>query len=248
VILVLSGEGPTDLGTRRPKVTGWEFVPGPMAWIVDKLLGRPDKLDYSVLDGHASGYDWVRFISETDLGALRYPRPRVFPRDQSSFGNQYFRAAADQLGKHAQSVAIERSDSVIAVFFRDSDGTNSAPKTLWEAKFQSMKAGFELAGFPSGVPMVPRPKSEAWMLCGLLKREDLRRNCKWLEDEPGNDASPKSLKSQLEKHLKCDPTSEVQAELVCSGKIDPALIDLDSFKEFRKELDRAYSNSALPLT
>jgi len=248
VILVLSGEGPSDLGARRPSEAGWEFVPGPMAWIVDKLLGRPDKLDYSVLDGHASGYDWVYFLSETDLGALRYPRPRVFPRDQSSFGNQYFRAAADQLGKHAQAVAIERSDSVIAVFFRDSDGTNSAPKTLWEAKFQSMKAGFELAGFRSGVPMVPRPKSEAWMLCGLLKSEDAVKDCNWLEDEPGNDASPKSLKGQLEKHLNCEPTSEVQAELVRTGKIDPALIDLKSFKEFCESLDQAYSNSAVPLS
>jgi hypothetical protein len=218
-----------------------------MAWIVDKLLERPGKLEYSILDGHKSGYDWVCFLSETDLGDLRYPRPRVFPRDQNSFGNQYFRAAADQLGKHAKAVAIERKDSVIAVFFRDSDGTNSAPKTLWKAKVQSMRAGFELAEFPSGVPMVPRPKSEAWMLCGLLKCEDAGRDCNWLEDEPGNDASPKSLKGQLAEHLKCEPTAELQAELVRSGQIDPARIDLDSFKEFCKELDQAYRNSALPL-
>jgi hypothetical protein len=247
VILVLSGEGPTDPGTRRPKETGWEFVPGPMAWIIDKLLDRPEKLDCSILDGHARGYEWVCFLNEADLGAPRYPRPRFFPHFPQTFGNQFHRASAYQLGKHAQSIGLERNDAVIAVFFRDSDGTNSAPETLWRAIFESMRAGFLLSGFLSGVPMVPRPKSEAWMLCGLLKREDAGRNCDWLEDEPGNDASPKSLKGQLEEHLKCKPTAELQAELVRSGRIDPAMIDLESFKEFCKELGRAYSNSALPL-
>lgn len=201
MILVLSGEGPTDIGTRKPKETGWEFVPGPMAWIVDKLLNCPGRLDYSILEGHANGYDWVRFLSERDLGDLRYSRPRFFPHAQSTFGSQFFRASAYQLGKHAQAVAVERNDSVIAVFFRDSDGTNSAPKTVWEAKVGSIQAGFQLADFSSGVPMVPRPKSEAWMLCGFFKRENATRDCHWLEDEPGNDASPNSLKARMANHV-----------------------------------------------
>jgi hypothetical protein len=51
----------------------------------------------------------------------------------------------------------------------------------------------------------------------------------------------------LAKHLSCEPTAEQQAELVSGGQIDPALIDLDSFKAFRGELDRAYKNAAPPL-
>jgi hypothetical protein len=247
MIIVLSGEGPTDLGTRRPKDTGWEFVPGPMAWIVDKLLNHPDKLDFSILEGQASGYEWVSFLGESDLSALRYPRPRFFPSDPNTFGSQFHRASAYQLGKHAHAVAVERKDAVVAVFFRDSDGTNSAPQTLWRAIFESMRAGFLLSGFSSGVPMVPRPKSEAWMLCGLLKRNDARRNCSRLEETPGNDASPNSLKSSLARHLGYEPTSEQQAELVSSGHISPELIDLPSFTAFRDELDRAYTNAAPPL-
>jgi hypothetical protein len=247
MILVLSGEGPTDIGKWQPTETGWVFVPGPMAWIVDRLLGMPEKLDYSILDGHANGYDWVRFLSESDLRDLRHPRPKFFPHSPNVFGSQYHRASAYQLGEHAQAVAIERSDSVTAVFFRDSDGTNSAPKALWKSIFVSMKDGFLLSGFLSGVPMVPRPKSEAWMLCGLLKDEDPNRDCTWLENEPGNDASPKSLKKRLADHLHCDPTAEQQAELVRSGQIDPELIDLESFTAFREELDRAYARAVLPL-
>ena len=81
----------------------------------------------------------------------------------------------------------------------------------------------------------------------LLKHEDVGRDCGGLEDEPGNDASPGSLKGRLAKHLSCEPTAEQQAELVSGGQIDPALIDLDSFKAFRGELDRAYKNAAPPL-
>jgi hypothetical protein len=218
-----------------------------MAWIVDKLLDRPDKLDCSILEGHANGYDWVRFLGERDLGDLRYARPRFFPHAQNTFESQFFRASAYQLGKHAQAVALERNDLVIAVFFRDSDGTNSAPKTIWAAKFDSIKAGFRLASFPSGVPMVPRPKSEVWMLCGLFKREDAGRDYDWLEDEPGNDASPNCLKARLANHLGYEPTAEQQAELVSGGTINPFLIDLSSFTAFREALDHAYANAVSPL-
>lgn len=247
MILVLSGEGPTDLGTRRPTENRWEFVPGPMAWIVDKLLEQPDKLNYSILTLHASGGDCVRFLSERDLSALNYARPRFFPRAPGTFGIQPFRANAHQLGKHALAVSRERGAPVIAVLFRDSDGTNSAPKTLWETIFESIRAGFQLAEFQSGVPMVPRPKSEAWMLCGLFKREDADRQYGGLEEEPGNDASPKSLKAQLASQLGYEPTAEVQAELVSRGTIDPALIDLPSFMAFCAELGQAYALAAQPL-
>jgi hypothetical protein len=142
---------------------------------------------------------------------------------------------------------IERNDAAIAVLFRDCDGTRSTPKTEWQGKFDSMLSGFEVARFQSGVPMVPRPKSEAWMLCGLRKREEASRDCSGLEDAPGNDASPNSLKKQLADHLRYEPTSDQQAELVSGGQIDPALIDLPSFSAFCAELDRAYAHAAPPL-
>ena len=102
-----------------------------------------------------------------------------------------------------------------------------------------MKNGFEAAEFQSGVPMIPRPKSEAWMLCGLLKHLSAGTDCGWLEDEPGNDASPNSLKVRLAKHLGYEPTADQQAELVRRGQVDPQLIDLPSFIAFRQALNHA---------
>ncbi len=247
MILVLSGEGPTDIGTRRPVETGWEFVPGPMAWIIDKLLGQADRLNYSALELQLIGGDCVCFLSEADLAALRPQKPMFFPRGENTRGNLFFLKSAFLLGKHAKAVATQQNSPVIAILFRDADGTRSTPKTEWEEKFNSMRRGFEVAEFSSGVPMVPRPKSEAWMLCGLFKREDAGRDCHWLEGEPGNDASSNSLKARLANHLGDQPTAEQQAELVRNGTISPALIDLPSFTAFCAELDRSYAVAAQPL-
>ncbi len=247
MILVCSGEGPTDLGTRRPQAAGWGFVPGPMAWIVDKLLERPGKLNYSLLELHANGGDCICFLTETELAALRKHESQRLRRRTEKSGTQYFRMGAFLLGRHAKGIASERNSPVIAVFFRDADGTCSAPRAEWEAKFTSMIDGFEAAEFVSGVPMVPRPKSEAWMLCGLIKREDAGRNCDWLEDEPGNDASPNSLKARFTSHLGHEPSAVEQSDLVSDGQIDPELIDLPSFTAFRDELSRACAIAAAPL-
>lgn len=93
--------------------------------------------------------------------------------------------------------------------------------------------------------MVPRPKSEAWMLCGLFKHENPACNCGWLEEESGNDASPNSLKRQLAALLSGADCAEVQAELVRDGQIDPALIDLPSFDAFKTALSAAFVNSGM---
>jgi hypothetical protein len=47
MILMLSGEGKTDMGQMVPTDRGMRFEPGPMAWIVDKLVEK--RLDYSPL-------------------------------------------------------------------------------------------------------------------------------------------------------------------------------------------------------
>jgi hypothetical protein len=216
-----------------------------MAWIIDKLLEQ--KTNYSLLELNANGGDCVDFLNEGELAALRGSKPFFLPRGDDTPGNVSLRKGAYLLGKHAKGIVSERNSPVIAVFFRDADRTNSTPRTEWEGKFAAMIQGFVRADFQSGVPMIPRPKSEAWMLCGLLKGTNAKEDCDWLEDESGNDDSPKSLKGQLADHLHYRPTRDQQSELVSGGEIDPTLIDLPSFIAFRDELDRAYANAAPPL-
>ena len=41
MIVILSGEGPTDLGVANGVIDnarGGDFIPGPLAWIIDRLI------------------------------------------------------------------------------------------------------------------------------------------------------------------------------------------------------------------
>jgi hypothetical protein len=72
-----------------------------------------------------------------------------------------------------------------------------------------MLDGFEEEGFSKGVTMIPKPKSEAWLICVL--KEHAYQNCQSLEDRSGNDNSPNSLKDELEEIL----GEEFTPELIC---------------------------------
>lgn len=128
MILVLSGEGPTDIGTMRPTKAGWKFAPGPMAWIADKLLEHASQLGYSVLDHHGEYGDCVYFLSEAELAARRLAKPIRLPTLASGKGNQGHLIGAFHLGRFARDIAGERNAPVIAVFFRDGDGTRTASR------------------------------------------------------------------------------------------------------------------------
>jgi hypothetical protein len=98
----------------------------------------------------------------------------------------------------------------------------------------------------TGVPMVPRPKSEAWLLCAL--RAPGYANCAPLEEASGNDASPNSLKKQLAARCGgADPTADQQADWVMTGVVDSLRIDMPSFNAFKQALHTAAQSAGLPL-
>ncbi|MCB2156653.1 hypothetical protein KQI84_17390 [bacterium] len=102
-----------------------------------------------------------------------------------------------------------------------------------------MELGFKAAdGFDRGVPMIPKPKSEAWLICAL-KEDSPYSFCDRLEETlPGNDDSPNSAKMQLAEILlaKGKSTSDL-AEMVMNQEIHPDRIDMPSFNSFRQRLE-----------
>jgi hypothetical protein len=122
------------------------------------------------------------------------------------------------------------------VLFRDADGTASSDRGEWEDKMRSILTGFEVEQISTGVPMIPKPKSEAWILCALRNQY---QNCGKLEDESGNDDSPNSLKQQLEEYL-----GESGSRILLNDKIDAGEIEIDritdlhSLRAFRGCLKR----------
>ncbi len=243
--LLLSGEGPTDLGHGQPTTAGMAFVPGPMAWVVDKLLQRYHT-GYSLLEAHQAGSDCITHVSETALAALGKPGSALFPGVKFGKGTAFFTRNAQVLGLLARQTCANEAQPVLAVLFRDGDGVRATPASQWQDKVNSMQRGFALVACQSGVPMVPRPKSEAWLLCAL--RPPGYANCAALEDASGNDASPTALKKQLAALCGgSNPSAAQQADWVITGTVDPLRIDMPSFNAFKQALHTAARNTGLPL-
>jgi hypothetical protein len=148
----------------------------------------------------------------------------------------YFFNTARLLARFAREKGEERNDDVVAVLFRDSDGTAPAGRGLWQDKRKSMLDGFAEEGFARGVPMIPKPKSEAWIICAL--KADPYVGCDPLEDRSGNDRSPESLKEELERLLGEPATRELLLSKIEDGSIDCHRIAMPSFSSFRERLEK----------
>lgn len=230
--LLLSGEGKTDMGHNE----GDQFQPGPMAWLVDRLLEKDSRIGYSLLETHTAGGNCIRCIPEAELAKYGKSGPMKLSGIKYGKNTGLYTRNAQILGRLAKS----ESGSVLAVLFRDGDGNHSASVMEWQEKFDSIDRGFKLAEFETGVPMLPRPKSEAWLLCALQGLSVA--GCEDLEEASGNDDSPNSLKGRLEALIGHKPSAEEQAEWVESGRIDPDLIRMPSFDKFREALQTAIAN------
>jgi len=238
--LVLSGEGATDLGAIQVGSNGANFVPGPMALIVDKLLERHHTA-YSLIESHDAGGDCIVYLGKSELSSFAKKGPTLLPGQKYGKGNAFFVSNAQCLGLYAKKLAGEEAGiPVIAILFRDGDGTNS--KKEWSAKVESMRRGFGLAEFRTGVSMVPNPKSEAWLICAL--RTPAYSGCASLEDESGNDNSSNPLKDQLARLCGgLHPSAETQADWVRKGRVDPSRIEMPSFSVFQEDLRKAARNA-----
>jgi hypothetical protein len=234
MFFLLGGEGVSDMGAGKAATTiceGDDFFVGPMAIVVAKIVEAQH--DYSILDG-ACG-----FIFEGNVvhrgGELKAEKKQMrLPGKKQAKETRYFFNNARILARFAKEKATALDDDVVAVLFRDSDGTASAGRGEWDDKRESMLDGFEEEGFDKGVPMIPKPKSEAWLICAWKKHP--YQGCQALEKRSGNDDSPNSLKGQLSDIIE----DEVTPELLCekaSQSFDIDRIKMSSFKAFRDRLE-----------
>lgn len=241
--ILLSGEGPTDLGActnAQGRCSGADLRIGPMAVLLSQRMAgrlRFDVIDYP---------DTLDLITETALCdyAKTHATGRLRPaRSQKQAAETgYYRANAQALGHLASSIERETNLPVLAVLFRDSDGTRSSPATLWEDKWHSIRNGFASAGFVGGVPMLPKPKSEAWVIAAA---SPALHNCAPLEALPGNDRSPNSAKQRLDatmgRHLSGEELADWLRGHPIDGEQAARMGTMPSFRAFSDALDGALS-------
>jgi len=230
MFLLLSGEGASDIGTQDNEI-------GPMTKFVDNWVAQ--RIGYSLIDRN-----YYRIVTKQALSkvAKEELRPRSKTGKKNPRETRFFYKNARALARLANKESSERNLPVIVVLFRDADGTASSERGEWQYKEQSMLDGFEaekLNGFEAenifyGVPMIPKPKSEAWILCALRNNY---QNCQKLENESGNDASPNSLKQQLEQHLGKPATRVLLNDKIDQGLLDISrIVDMPSLTAFKNRL------------
>ncbi len=195
---LFSGEGPTDVGVGTGAATiceGDDFGHGPMAIIVDQLV--EDRQGYSPLGVSTCGIISEHSLAERARQLKTVKKSLRLPGVKQPKETRYFFNNARILARIAREKRAELADDVVAILFRDSDGTASAGRGQWEDKRRSIIHGFDEERFTRGVPMIPKPKSEAWVLCGLTGNPNYGGGP--LEERSGNDNSPNSLKDELKR-------------------------------------------------
>jgi hypothetical protein len=203
-----------------------------MAIIVSQIVEQ--RLGFSFMETQCYGY-----VSKSELvqRASRFKRQKKSPRlpgKKKQKETAYFYRNARALALCAKDKEAELHDEVIAVLFRDSDGTASADRGLWQYKWKSIIQGFSDERFERGVPMIPKPKSEAWIICSV--KNNPYQACGALESRSGNDKSPNSLKAELVEILDGRPSRKQLCETVNNGTIDSNRIDMPSFLAFKQAL------------
>jgi len=229
MILIVSGEGPTDIGTctnGQGRCHGVDFKPGPMGMMVDKIA--EDQLGYSLADAGALDH-----VSESSRSQLAKALKKTFViGKRRDFETAHFFKEARALARLAMMETEADDTPRGVVLFRDADGTRSTERGLYETRVQSIYDGFAAEGFEFGVPMVPKPKSEAWLICAL--KEDAYQNCGALEEiVSGNDNAPEPAKEQLEARLiALQKTVADLADLVREGVVDALRVEMKDMKSF----------------
>ena len=240
MIVVLSGEGPSDLGqcnNAQGECRIPEFDIGPMTLLVDQII--EERLQYSVLEATPDRYVYLseRGLQDKEEERKKNKRSVAFAGKKREQETGYFYINAWIFGDEAVRIEQAANDQCVAVLFRDCDGTRSTAKGLWDKKLESMLNGFKRSRLGDrGVPMLPKPKSEAWLLCAA--KADPYQHCAALESLPGNDDSPSSAKSQLDAALQGKSSTAEQVEWIRESGFDHAAVagQIPSFAEFKDRL------------
>lgn len=83
--------------------------------------------------------------------------------------------------------------------------------------------------------MIPKPTSEAWVLCAL--KDNPYQDCAVLEDRSARDHSAHPLKRELQGRLGDSPSADDLCRMVRDRTIDINRIDMPSFQAFRVRLE-----------
>ena len=221
---ILLGEGPSDLGTDNSK-------PGTFVKVLEKLADEvsSESFDYEIVSRG--------FISLRIKQAPSSPRKMLLRGSKRKYGDLiYFQKSAEALGRYAA-----QTNNIGAVFFHDCDFSRSDvsdPDNYYREVIHSITTGFDNVEFRNGVPMIPKTRSECWLL-GYYQTTPYV-NCARFENLRGSDKAAHPGKKLLADFLRCDET-EIYRRVdrdIHNELIDWSRIDAPSFVFFKSRFQR----------
>lgn len=233
MFFLFSGEGSTDLGCcvgGMHTCEAADYLHGPMTIFVAQIVETLHH--YSLLEVMNCRFVSKHLLVERAKELKANKKKARLPGKKQPIETRYFYNNARAFARIALEHEQNLKDEVVGVLFRDSDGTAATDRGIWDDKFRSMISGFDAEKFKRGVPMIPKPKSEAWLICAL--KANPYQACDVLEDRSGNDNSPNSLKAELEEILGEPATPEKLNPMV--SDIDLSRMNMMSFRRFQERL------------
>ena len=219
--ILLSGEGTTDIGINTQD-------PGPITLGLSQILEDAEwGLGYSFVE-----LEHYSIVSRAELSTLAEKKFKAICSTGKKNGKEtkYFKINARCLAILAKQLQPEQP-IVLPILFRDADGTASSDRGEWGDKWKSILDGFQAEGIHWGVPVLPRPIVEAWILCAL---KNGYRHCAKLETRSGN------RKQELTDFLGQEVTPELLNQKVEDGELEFVKInDMPSFTACYERLKAA---------
>ena len=223
---LLLGEGASDLGVNNDYAEP-RFQKGPMALVIDFLAMKKDvrEIEYELLSR-----------GDVSLGIKKCKR-QIASRPKNV--DQRFRAIYHSAWYIGTLASKDGKDA--AIYFHDPDHTNSEPANMSDRMEIAMVIGFKMAGYQYGVPMIPVPRSEAWLLAYFqkgLKKHQAYNKAEKFETLPSTDKSPNSAKRLLQSAVGAMSESEVYPKIMDEfSDIDWTRVDMPSYNCFRVRLE-----------
>lgn len=228
--ILVTGEGSSDMGgsnNGQPISTGEFYNLGPMALLVVQLLQKimpdwnEDTMDFE------SPNNWITCISGNELARQAKDVRKHRPSTKLKKGFVEHANRATTMVEYARDNGHQ-----LVFYFHDTD------KCDFSDLHQSVILGLNGVDGVHGIPMIPKPTSEAWLICGI--KQEPYAHCTALETQlSGNDAAsdgnaPKKVLAQL---LGCEATTDQQYEVVKG--IDVTRINMPSYNQFKTDLTTA---------
>jgi hypothetical protein len=244
--ILVTGEGPTDIGfshTGQNISTNADFGKGPFYRLIERMLLR-----------YMPNWNTDQFDETNPITASYVPHGHLSKRSKElTKGNKKFRFAGKSMPKGFAGLTKQSTELAklalelecqIAFYFHDTDGNNqekSSTSRLQENMVNAAKQGFLSGGLENCIAMIPKPTSEAWLICSC--KANAYDACGSLEATlSGNDDSPpeQSPKLVLESIIGAAYTDPILNEKI--EELDIDRMDMPSFNQFRDDMKQAIRN------